>query len=87
MELQPVQTKWFSHLPKDKQEDFKKMVLGSTKVLDRLLEICYNVTQNRELTLADYDSPSWAFKAADRQGYLRAYREISEMLNFSDHEK
>ncbi len=82
-----MQTKWFSHLPRDKQEDFKKLVLGSQKVLDRLREICYNVNQNREVPTADYDSPSWAYKQADRNGYLRAYREIYDLLDLSDHEK
>ncbi len=83
-----MQSKWFSHLPKDKQEDFKKMVLGSGKVLDTLQEICYNVIKNGELAPStDYDNPTWAYKQADRNGYLRAYHEIVAMLKLSDHEK
>lgn len=79
-----MQTKWFNHLPKDKQEDFKKMILGSAKVLDRLQEICYNVIQNRELPPESYlDEPNWAYRQADRNGYLRAYREIAELLKLS----
>lgn len=81
-----MQTQWFSHL-KDKQEQdkFKNLILGSQKVLDRLHEICYNVVQSRELTShMDYDSPSWAYKEADRQGYLRAYREIMKLITIKE---
>lgn len=84
-----MQTKWFSHLKsKEEQEEFKKLVLGSGKVLDRMREICYNVIQNRELPPESYlDEPNWAFRQADRNGYLRAYREIHDLLILSDHEK
>lgn len=82
-----MQTVWFKHLPRDKQEDFKKMVLGSSKVLDRLQEICYNIIHNRELPPESYlDEPNWAYRQADRNGYLRAYKEIAELLDLSkDH--
>lgn len=85
-----MQHQWFSHLPKEQQEDFKKLVLGSHKVLDRLSEICYNVIQSGVQTAkADYESPSWAYKQADLNGYLRAYREIMALtqLNSTDKER
>lgn len=84
-----MQTKWFSSLPKSEQEDFKKLVLGSKKVLDKLHEICYNTIQNEVKTQeADYDSPSWAFKQADRNGYIRAYRELLALVDLdSDKER
>lgn len=79
-----MQVKWFNNLPSNQQEDFKKLVTGSHKVLDRLKEICYNTIQNGELTKqVDYDCPSWAYKQADLNGYLRAYREIAELATLS----
>lgn len=82
-----MQTRWFSNVPKDEQEDLKKLVLGSTKVLDKLKEICYNmcIVGNQPDT-QDYDSPSWAYKQADRIGYLRALREIISLVDVSDHD-
>lgn len=75
-----MQAQWFSNLPKDKQEEFKKNVISSQKVLDRLREICYNTIQNGVAAKeTDYDSPSWAYKQADLNGYLRAYREIMQL--------
>ena len=77
-----MQTLWFQHLPRAEQEEFKKLVLGSKKVLDRLKEICYNTTHNEVVThVVDYESPSWAYKQADRNGYLRAYDEIFKLCD------
>lgn len=80
-----MQTQWFSHLPKPEQENFKRAVLSSEKVLDRAREIVYNMIKVE--SLADYDSPSWAFKQADLNGYNRALRDVAALLNISDHEK
>jgi hypothetical protein len=80
-----MQTLWFSHLSKDEQADFKEFVKNSQKVLDRLSEILYNRVNDQEVvSTEDYDSPSWAYKQADRNGYLRALREIQTLLNVSD---
>jgi hypothetical protein len=77
-----VQAQWFNNLPKAEQEDFKKIVLGSQKVLDRLKEICYNTIQNGVVSKeTDYDCPSWAYKQADKAGYLRAYNEILQLVS------
>jgi len=76
-----MQTRWFNHLPKAEQEDFKKLVLSSSKVLDRLKDLCYNTIQDGVKTrVTDYESPSWAYREADRNGYLRAYQELLELL-------
>lgn len=82
-----MQHQWFSDLPKDKQEEFKKSVLGSSFVLDKLHKIVYNMSiTESKVTIGDYDSPSWAFKQADRNGYLRALSEILALVTVSDRE-
>jgi hypothetical protein len=78
-----MKTIWTQHLnTQEEREEFKKTILGSTKVLDRLREILYNkvYTQESNLPTADYDSPSWAYKQADRNGYLRAHKELLDLL-------
>lgn len=76
---------WYSNLPKAEQEKFKELVRGSKKVLDRLREICYNTKDGVLATSkTDYDSPSWAYKQADRNGYIRAYEEIAKLCDISD---
>jgi hypothetical protein len=84
-----MQIQWFSNLkdPKDK-EAFKQYLLGSQKLLDRLKEICYNRIQDRGNTKeSDYDSPSWAYLQADRNGYVRAYQEILKLCEIEDHDQ
>lgn len=83
-----IQVKWFSNLPSNQQEDFKQLVLSSSKLLDRLKEICYTTIQNGELTKqVDYDCPSWAYKQADLNGYMRAYREIADLADINNADK
>lgn len=77
---------WFSHLKtKDEQEEFKKNVLGSKIVLDKLADIVYNKIKSQERsTVADYDSPSWAYRQADKVGYSRALEEIISILTMDE---
>lgn len=35
---------------------------------------------------ADYDNPSWAFLAADRNGYNRALNEVLNLITFNKKE-
>ena len=82
-----MQTKWYSNLPKAEQDQFKSLVKGSQKVLDRLHEICYNIVKGRELTSeSDFENPSWAFREAYRQGYVKAYQEVMSLVKISDQE-
>ncbi len=75
-----MQTKWFQDLPKDQQDDFKKIVLGSQKVLDKLQKIVYDMRM--ESKSVDYDSPNWSHKQADLIGYNRALTDVSKLLDF-----
>lgn len=78
-----LKTVWFQDLPKSEQEDFKKIVLGSKKVLDKLSKIVYNRYNDGELVKTnDYDSPSWSHKQAHLNGKREAYQEILDLLDF-----
>jgi hypothetical protein len=79
-----MKTIWFMDLPKDEQEGFKKEVKSAKNVLDKLEDIVRSRLKDIVVT-EDYDSPSWAFKQADRNGYNRALMEIINILNL-DHE-
>lgn len=80
-----MKTQWFSDLPKADQDNFKNMVLGSKIVLDKAKKIVYNMITAGELTsLSDYDSPSWAYRQADKNGYNRAMKEVMSLLTVAD---
>lgn len=83
-----LQTVWFQHLkPGEDQENFKKNVLSSQKVLDRLREICYNIIQEDEkVRVADYASPSWSHEQAHRNGKREALENLIKILTIDkDH--
>ena len=78
-----MKTTWFTHLPKDQQEGFKKQVLSSRDVLERLQKIMED--KKTEVVLStDYDNPSWAYKQADRNGYDRALTEVINLLTMKE---
>jgi len=81
-----VKTIWFMDLPKDEQEGFKKQVKSAKDVLEKLEQIVKH--KIKEIVVSDdYDSPSWAFKQADRNGYNRALTEIINILNLDQEVK
>jgi hypothetical protein len=74
---------WFSHLPRDQQEGFKKQINSSRDVLERLIKILED-KQTEVVLSTDYESPSWAYKQADRNGYDRALTEVINLLNMKE---
>lgn len=80
-----MQTQWFSDLPPDQQENFKKSVEASKLVLDKLIEICYNRINNLEtVTIKDYDNPSWSHKQAHRNGEIDELRKIIDLCTIKE---
>jgi len=76
-----LKTVWFQDLPKEEQEKFKELVLGSKKVLDKLSKIVYNMGVSGEKVNVDqYDSPSWSHKQAHLNGYNAALRDVLDIL-------
>jgi hypothetical protein len=73
-------------LPKDEQDGFKREVKSAKNVLDKLEQIVQNRIKQIVIT-DDYDSPSWAYKQADRNGYNRALTEIINILHLDQEVK
>jgi hypothetical protein len=82
-----MKTIWFQDIKnKEEQEQFKNNVLSSKIVLDKLKQIVYTKVKMGERTTSnDYDSPSWAYRQADKIGYLRALKEIEDILTVDEH--
>jgi hypothetical protein len=80
--MKPV---WYADLKGEDQKRFKENVLGSKIVLDKLIKICYNyINGGEKVKLEDFDSPSWAYRAAFVAGEAAAYRKIIEVLTVDD---
>lgn len=76
-----MQLKWYGDLktPEDKKKR-EQTILNCSEALDILAKICYNSIHNEQsISTVDYDSPSWSHKQADKNGYIRALKDIAKM--------
>lgn len=79
-------SKWTKHLPNESdKETLRKTILGSRIALDRLKELLSEELaslENQEASSTDYDSPSWAYKQAHRNGERAFAKKVFELLTF-----
>jgi len=74
-----ISLRWLSHLKeKEEKERLKRSILSVPDVWDRLRALCKEKKKINEVP--DYDSPAWAYKQADFNGYNRAINEILELI-------
>lgn len=82
---------WTDHLkdPEEK-ERFKKHVLSSKAVLERLQELIDRIDEDykqTELNHKIYDLPNWDYRQADMNGGRRVIKTISKLINLDQQEK
>lgn len=76
-----MKASWFKDCKTKEEKDKARQVLFSNKDgFDRLKEILEPMLKEA-LPTADYDSPSWAYKQADRIGYNRALTTVLDLIN------
>lgn len=77
---------WTKHLKSEEErKKFEAFVKGSSTVLDRLATLLREkAAENQVFKKEDYNSPSWAYQAADRNGYNRALNEVLLLLNLTE---
>jgi hypothetical protein len=82
-----MKTDWAKHLktPEEKTR-FHNTVVAARPVLERLSDLLTSYQAAQEKSLSNYDSPSWAYKAADVNGFNRAVSTIKELITL-DQEK
>lgn len=79
---------WTKHLNssgKEAQEAFEKTLRNSTLVLNRLRQILderENSINQQEFSISDYDSNSWHYKQAHRNGQRSMLKEIKDLIKF-----
>lgn len=72
---------WFKECKtKEDKEKVRQAILSNRQSLDRLKEILEPMLKETAPT-TDYDSPSWAYKQADRIGYNRALTSVLDIIN------
>lgn len=60
--------KWTAGLEGEAKQNFEEMLGVNNKVLDRLLTICYNMSNELEDLSSDFDTPNWALRQANLVG-------------------
>ncbi len=80
-----MQSAWTKHLKTEEEKaKFAGSLFSAKLVLERQTEIIKEMERSAnavDLSISSYDSPSWAYKAADTNGYLRALRDIKQLNN------
>lgn len=68
-------------VPKKDHAEFRQKWASARQVLEVLKQaIEKKELEKRKGKAEDYDKPSWAYYAADKNGYLRAVEEIKNLL-------
>jgi hypothetical protein len=80
---------WTKHLKtEDEKTRFKNSVLGSKLVLERLQDLLKEVEAGADSIESDptkYDTPGWAYRQADRNGFRRALKAVQKLITV-DHD-
>ena len=80
-----MQVDWTKHLKTpEERERFKNSVLSARPVLERLEDLLseYQASANKSVeNISSYESPSWAYRAADQNGFNRALSTIKALIN------
>lgn len=74
---------WTKHLKdKEAKDNFERLLRGNVVVNQRLVALLKEkITTSK---VSDYDSPSWAYRQADQNGYNRALQDIVELFGFME---
>ncbi len=76
-----MKSAWFSKCKtKEDKLAVRQSIMSTRESLGRLQEILEPLLKDAPPT-ADYDSPSWAYKQADRIGYNRALTTVLDLIN------
>ena len=76
-----MKASWFKECKTNADKEQVRKLLNSNKEgFDRLKDILEPMLKDA-LPTADYDSPSWAYKQADRIGYNRALTTVLDLIN------
>jgi len=78
-----MKTAWYRKCGTQEEKDkVKQILLSNSESLLLLEEILESMLEERP-TMADYNSPAWSHKMADRIGYNRALTQVLDLINLN----
>lgn len=82
-----MKTRWLKELDEQNTKDIVQLYKESRRIRERFKKMLNDILEekNHGRTLESmYDSPSWAYIQADRNGYDRAIRDVIELITDKD---
>lgn len=80
-----IQSIWFKGKDPKERESIEYILRNNQILLTEFLRILDEYEQEEDVAnLNDYDSASWAYKQADRNGAKRAIRKIRTLFKFME---
>jgi hypothetical protein len=82
--MSKLSLEWTKHLSKEDKEDFEAYIRNSTQIVERLRNILdsYELqTMDSQADEKSYDSPSWEYLQAHRNGKLEMIRRIKKLTD------
>lgn len=82
-EKEQFSTDWFKDLSAEQKEEIKGTLRNIPFLRDTVLSILQRYEDEEirsETTLAEYDSASWAYKQADRNGARRVLKKVKSLF-------
>jgi hypothetical protein len=84
-------TKWTQHLTdSEEKQAFQKHVWSAKPVLERIIDLIKEDIENLEkveISTRAYESPNWAYRQADCNGYKRAMANIKTLIDLDQQRK
>lgn len=81
MRRYPLKNRFVSGVPEDEQDELRELFALARPVRERLSQVMKEKADAENANLqTQYESPSWAYKQADLNGYLRAMKLIQTYL-------
>ena len=83
--MKTVNQAWLTGLNGTEKDKMRQEVLNSQNLLDKLVEILYNMQEKKmDTVLGDYDTPSWSHKQAHINGQNAALRKVIEIITIRE---
>ncbi len=81
-----IPTQWLKNISdKTKRDEAEAIIRNSTTALSRFYDLVEEKEQTintQETSIKDFEDPSWAYKAAFRNGQKAALQEVKDLLAF-----
>lgn len=67
------------------RKEFRRLLVNNEKLVDRLVQICYNNIEDCEtLKSVDYSYPGWSAQIAEAVGRKKAFLELLDLLSLTE---